>query len=117
MDKNTILSPTKKRLMEFIGKRYPLTNDGERAEIANDMVRFVKVIQRVYTEPQPKVTMSYRETDSGKEKDTHISTTMDEFEKLWVKPDGSGNMELGAAMRRLHEIATRTRRRSGKRKN
>lgn len=109
-DKPTLV---KKRLMEFIGKRYPLCEDCEKIEIANDMIRFVNVIQRIYYEPQPTVKMEYRKENGKTVKDTTINLSSDEFFKILKNKK---SMPLDEAFREVHDIATRNRRRHAKQK-
>lgn len=83
LGKNT---PTKKRLLGKIDRYCPGLNEKEKADLLIDIKKFVKVVQKMRTEPQFQI--SYREFEiKGEKVQYRISETdLEEFAKVLDKP-------------------------------
>lgn len=79
MDDN---SPAKKKLIKYLLKRNPNLEETEIASQLNSIKRFVKVVQKIYTEPQAKIYFKEFEENEKKVKKRIIETTPDELSKL-----------------------------------
>ncbi|MFA6518242.1 MAG: hypothetical protein WCV93_01160 [Candidatus Shapirobacteria bacterium] len=79
MDNNT---PAQKRFVSYLRKRDPGLSETDIAKLLGDMKRFVKVIKKVYTEPQARIY--YRERLVGEKihKDRVVETDLQEVMKL-----------------------------------
>lgn len=69
--------------------------------VISDMSRFVKVIQKIYTEPQ--YTVSYPPVKKGMVVHRVFNTDMNEFMKAVDKNDGPNALQN--AFRNFHKIA------------
>ena len=77
----TKLTPPQKKLIAYLKKRYPDLSDKDIPVVLNDIKRFVKVVQKIYTEPQSQITIREVEKDGKKVKQKVFTVDLDEFGK------------------------------------
>ena len=93
------LSGGERRLIDYLKKRDPSLSEKDIPSLLNDIGRFVKLAQRIYNEPQARV--SYQDRKSGKKiyKDRVFTTTIEELEKV----KGARSDSLLYLMREFHK--------------
>jgi hypothetical protein len=93
-------SKAKKRIITFLKKRHPELKDEELPLLLKDIRRFVTVIQKIYNEPQAKVSIKEVKENGQKVKKRIVNTNIQELAKL-VK--GTGRPITGETFRELTE--------------
>ncbi len=97
--KNSSDSPAKKKLIAQIKKRYPSISDEEMPAILSSVKRFVKVAQKIITEPQAHIKYTEQKIDGKIIKNRVIETDIFELQKLAKK----NNHSLGKSILDLSE--------------
>lgn len=97
LGKNT---PTKKRLLGKIDRYCPGLNEKETADLLIGIKKFVKVVQRMRTEPQFLITYKDIEENGKIEKYRIIETDLEELAKVLDRPQDS----ILLAMRKLSKF-------------
>lgn len=96
-------TPAKKKLINHLLKRNPNLTEKELNSLVISIKRFVRVVQKIYTEPQAQVTIRDRNVNGKIVKDQIYNTTLEELEKVREKPSETF-IEL---IRKTHKKVTR----------
>lgn len=75
-------TPAKKRLISYLLKRDPTLTEIDITSQLIGINRFVKIVQKIYTEPQATISFKEFEVDGKKVKKRLIETTLEELSKL-----------------------------------
>lgn len=75
-------STAKNKLITFLKKRHPELKDEELPLLLKDIRRFVTVVQKIYNEPQAKISVKEIKENGQKIKKRVVDTTIEELAKL-----------------------------------
>jgi len=105
MVSNTQKSPAKNRVSSYLRKRYPQIKENDFSTLLSDIERFVRVVQKIYTEPQAQITIrDYEEKGKIVHKKVH-SASFEELQKVFDKDKKEQN--LIDSMRTFHKSVTK----------
>lgn len=79
-------TPAQRKIISFLKKRNPNLQEKELIQLLDSIKRFVKLTQRIYTEPQAQVTIRDRNENGKIIKDQIFNTTPEELEKVRENP-------------------------------
>lgn len=96
-------TPAQKKIISFLKKRDPNLQEKELVQMLDSIKRFVKLTQRIYTEPQAQVTIRDRIENGKIIKDQIFNTSPEELEKVRENPSET-MLEL---IRKTHKKVTR----------
>lgn len=89
MDKQT---PAQKRFVSHLMKRDPKLSEKDIPLLLNSFKRFVKVVQKLYTEPQAQITIKDFKENGKVIRKRIISTDLEEFKKVFDKDKPRQNL-------------------------
>lgn len=75
-------TPTKTKLVAYLKKKYPNIKDEELPLLLKDIQRFVVIVQKIYNEPQAKISIKEVEENGKKVKKRFIDTNIEELLKI-----------------------------------
>ena len=78
-------SPIKRKFAFYLKKRFPNLKDKDLPYILSDIQRFVKVVQKIYTEPQAQVSYKDIVVNGKKVKQRIFTTDLKEVMKVTEK--------------------------------
>ncbi|QQG44417.1 MAG: hypothetical protein HYW86_00675 [Candidatus Roizmanbacteria bacterium] len=90
-------SKAQKNFISHLLKRDPKLGDKDIPPLLSSFKRFVKVVQRIYTEPQAQITI--------KNKQRIITTDLEEFRKVITK--GKGPQSFSETFDKLNKAVTK----------
>lgn len=102
MDTNSL---AKKKLVKHLLKRDPNLTEKDIPLQLNSIKRFVMVIQRLYTEPQAKITIKDFKKNGEMFHKKVISTDLEEFKKVFDKD--KPRQGLIETFRKFHKSVTK----------
>jgi hypothetical protein len=85
MDKQT---SAQKKFISHLMKRDPKLSEKDIPPLLNSFKRFVKVVQKLYTEPQAQITIKDFKENGKVIRKRIISTDLEEFRKVITKGKG-----------------------------
>ncbi len=80
-------TPAKRKLLSYLKKHHPSIVDSEIPLLLHNIERFVLVIQKIYTEPQAKISFKEVKENGIKIKKRFIETNIEELKKVKRKPN------------------------------
>lgn len=92
----------RKKFAVFLKKRHPELKDEELPLLLNNINRFVKVVQKIYTEPQYQSRIKEKKIDGKVIKYSVIDTDLEEFSK--VKDKSETQIPLVDAIKRFNRV-------------
>lgn len=90
-------SKAQKKFGTHLMKRDPKLSEKDIPPLLNSFKRFVKVVQKIYTEPQAQITI--------KNKQRIITTDLEEFRKVIIK--GKGPQSFSETFDKLNKAVTK----------
>jgi hypothetical protein len=90
-------SKAQKKFVTHLIKRDPKLSETDIPPLLNSFKRFVKVVQKLYTEPQAQITI--------KNKQRIITTDLEEFRKVITK--GEGPQSFSKTFDKLNKAVTK----------
>ena len=75
-------TPAQKKFATYLRKRDPTLSETDIAKLLGDMKRFVRVIKKVYIEPQARIYYKERLVNKKIHKDRVVETDLQEVMKL-----------------------------------
>jgi len=72
----------RKKLMSFLGKKDQNLSEKELSSLLHNIVRFVKVVQKIYIEPQARIHLEEVEENGEIVKRKIINTNIEELMKI-----------------------------------
>ena len=98
-------SPAQKKFISFLLKRDPSLKEKDIPTVLNGFKRFVKVVQRIYTEPQAQITIKDFKENGKLVRKRIISTDLEEFRKVITK--GKGPQSFSKTFDKLNKAVTK----------
>lgn len=98
-------SPAQNKLIKYIKSKDPKASDIEVTKILNDLEKFVKVIQKIYIEPQVNFKVQKLKINGKTLKRKSIVLNMEELKK--VRDRSKVQEPLVDVLRRLYKIVTK----------
>jgi len=99
------VSSVKKRLISYLKKRQPEIKDKDLPYLLNDIQRFVKVVQKIYIEPQAQI--SFKDISMGNEKIKHRIINTDFIEFLKVADKNKQKQPLKELFKKFNKAVTK----------
>lgn len=98
-------SPIKRKFISYLKKRFPNVKDKDLPFLLNDIQRFVKVVQKIYTEPQASISIQEKKIGKKTVKTKIYSTDMAEVKKVFDKT--KSKQDILETMRKFHESVSK----------
>lgn len=93
-------TPAKKKLVKYLLRRDSSLNENSVEPILSDLARFVKVVHKIYTEPQAQI--SYKTKDEIDWR--YIRMDYEELKKVW---DKNPSLSFQEAIKLFNKIVTK----------
>lgn len=100
--KNDKNSPAKTKLIRHLIASDPKLNEKTVVPVLNGIERFVKLVQKIYTEPQAKIRIKEKKVNGETIKQRVIDTDLEELKKI----TRGKTMPLEEVFDKLHEAVT-----------
>lgn len=105
MDKQKDNSPAQKKLINHLLKRDPKLTEKELSSLLSSIKRFVKVVQKIYTEPQAQITIKDFKENGKVVRKRIINTDLEEFKKVFDR--NKQKQDLAETFRKFHKSVTK----------
>lgn len=98
-------SKAQKKFATHLMKRDPKLSEKDIPPLLNSFKRFVKVVQKIYTEPQAQITIKDFKVKGKVVRKRIISTDLEEFKKVFDKD--KPRQDLIETFRKFHKSVTK----------
>lgn len=98
-------SPAQKKFISKLVKRDPSLNEKDIPSVLSSFKRLVKVVQKIYTEPQAQITIKDFKENGKVVRKRIISTDLEEFRKVITK--GKGPQSFSETFDKLNKAVTK----------
>ncbi len=98
-------TPARKKFVAHLLKQDPKLSEKETSFLLNSFKRFVKVVQRLYTEPQAQIIIKDQKVGDKIVRQRIITSDFEELQKVFDK--SKPVQDLAESMRKLHKSITK----------
>lgn len=98
-------SSAKTKFIKYLKKRDPKLSDKQVPHLLNNFQRFVRVVQKIYTEPQAQITIKEFKEEGKIVRKRVITTDLEEFRKVIIK--GKGPQSFSKTFGKLNKAVTK----------
>jgi len=98
-------SKAQKKFATHLMKRDPKLSEKDIPPLLNSFKRFVKVVQKIYTEPQAQIIIKDFKENGKIVRKRIINTDLEEFKKVFDK--GKPRQDLIETFRKFHKSVTK----------